>query len=167
MFTFEVHPAVTTEQPVHLSVQLDTDSQGLAWCITAMNTTPDPIEGDIQVEWRLPELARDRNLIFTTNPLPQPRAMVIDFQPSNRPEAFAHLWIGERFSVTLPAGEWIQLTGFVQGSPDVDQDGNVAASDIAEVLSAWGSDCCFADINCDGKVESVDLVLVLGAMSGM
>lgn len=166
MFPVESHPALTTEQPLQLAVQLDTDLEGLSWCMTAMNTTPDPIQGDVQVEWRLPELARDRNLIFTTNRMPLSRAMVIDFQPTNRPEAYAHLWIGERFTIALSPGEWVQLTGFVHGSPDVDQDGAIGASDIAEVLSAWGGDCCFADVNCDGSVEAMDLILVLGAMTG-
>jgi hypothetical protein len=166
LFDLDVQPAIVTEIPALVAVHLTTDQDGLAWSIMALNASCASASGDVQVEWRLPELARDRILTFWPAVSEQPAATVVDFVALNRPESFAHLWVGARFSVDLPPGEWITVSGTIQGSPDIDQDGSIAASDVAGVLSAWGGNCCLADVNCDGLVEMSDLVLVLGAMSG-
>jgi hypothetical protein len=147
---------------VHLATSLD----GLVWSITAINTMPFAIEGDVQIEWRLPEVTRDRILLFEPDYVDLPRSMMVDMNPLNRPESFVHLWIGERFTVSLQAGESVTLSGRLLGSPDVDQDGEVSAADISEVLSSWGQNCCFADINIDGTVDLHDLTVVLAAIPG-
>jgi formylglycine-generating enzyme required for sulfatase activity len=50
---------------------------------------------------------------------------------------------------------------------DVDGNGVVAATDIAQVLSSWGA-CvgCAADVNADNSVNSVDLASVLSLWGG-
>lgn len=162
----DAQPAVNWEKPPALAVQLDPQADGLGWRITALNATYDVIEGDVQVEWRLPESARDKVLVFSTNLVEVQRAFVVDSVTMNRPEAFLHLWMGERFTVSLAPGEYIELTGTLIGSPDIDQDGLVDSGDVANVLSAWNETCCQADVNCDGIVQVEDLVLVLSALGG-
>ena len=160
------HPAVAWEKPPALAVQLDTSDDGLAWTITAVNSTWQTIEGDVQVEWRVPAAAREKVLMFSTNLVELPRAYVVDSMVRNRPESYIQLWIGERVTVSLDPGEFVVLSGSLIGSPDIDQDGLVDASDVAGVLSAWNEPCCQADVNCDGIVQVEDLVLVLGALGG-
>lgn len=166
VYAIEVQPAVVVEQPMQLAVQLDVESNGLGWSFTAMNTTSAAIEGNVRVEWRLPEIVRGRVLAFTHDGASLGGAMVIDFQPMSRPEALVNTWVGTMFIVNLEPGTWVRLDGAIQGTPDVDQDGVIGAGDVAGVLSAWGENCCYADVNCDGVVEMMDLVMVLGAIPG-
>ncbi len=162
-----LQPAVTWEKPPALAVQLDTSHEGLHWEIMAINTTLLPIEGEVQVEWRVPATAREKVLTLAANDVPEvSRAFVVDSVVMNRPEAYIRLWMGERFFVSLEPGAFVVLTGTLVGSPDVDQDGLVDSGDVASVLAAWNQDCCQADVNCDGIVQIEDLTLVLGALGG-
>ncbi|MEM7229601.1 MAG: M14 family zinc carboxypeptidase, partial [Planctomycetota bacterium] len=45
---------------------------------------------------------------------------------------------------------------------DINADGTVDSLDLLVVLGGWGL-CCDGDLNCDGTVDSLDLLLVLGA----
>lgn len=45
---------------------------------------------------------------------------------------------------------------------DLDRNGSVGSSDLAELLGAWGTSSCTADLNGDGIVEIQDLSLLLG-----
>jgi len=56
----------------------------------------------------------------------------------------------------------ILVTGVGVCSPyDLNCDGVVDSADVLLLLSAWGSDSCIADINKDGVVNSSDLLLLL------
>ncbi|MFM7261041.1 MAG: dockerin type I domain-containing protein [bacterium] len=46
---------------------------------------------------------------------------------------------------------------------DVDGDGQVSGTDLAALLSAWGSSNAAADVNGSGTVDAEDLTVVLGA----
>ncbi|MDZ4754537.1 MAG: hypothetical protein SGJ11_08575 [Phycisphaerae bacterium] len=49
---------------------------------------------------------------------------------------------------------------------DFNGDGIVGASDLAEMLGAWGactSSCCSPDLNADGEVGAADLAILLGS----
>ena len=46
---------------------------------------------------------------------------------------------------------------------DLDEDGEVAASDLALLLGAWGSDSSGHDLDGSGDVDAADLTLLLGA----
>ncbi len=163
---YNAQPVVVWDRPAALAVQVDPADDGLGWHLMAVNASLEPIEGDVQVEWRLPESARDKVLIFSTNAIAIQRSFVVDSVMLNRPESFIHLWMGERFTVSLQPGEFVELTGTLMGSPDIDQDGVVDSGDIADILAAWGGNCCQADVNCDGEVRIEDLTLVLGALGG-
>lgn len=52
--------------------------------------------------------------------------------------------------------------------PDLDDDGDVDAADLAILLGAWGP-CpasCWADLDLDGVVNAADLAILLGAWTG-
>jgi len=60
----------------------------------------------------------------------------------------------------------VVANGTQQTDPaDVNRDGRVDGTDLATVLSAWGSDLADADVNADGAVDGADLATVLGAWS--
>jgi hypothetical protein len=46
---------------------------------------------------------------------------------------------------------------------DLNNDGQVNATDLALVLASWGTGNVVADINDDGVVNAADLGIVLGA----
>ena len=50
---------------------------------------------------------------------------------------------------------------------DSDDDGQVGASDLANLLGAWGEcagdECLCVDANADGQVDAFDLANLLGA----
>lgn len=63
-----------------------------------------------------------------------------------------------------------QRRGFLlvpRAAADIDADGKVDGVDIALVLGSWGT-CtgCPADINGDGFVNGVDLAIILGSWTG-
>ncbi|MBL9149399.1 MAG: hypothetical protein JNM94_11965 [Phycisphaerae bacterium] len=62
-----------------------------------------------------------------------------------------------------PAGVSIVRVASVLG--DLNNDGLVGGSDLAELLGAWGNSGA-ADLNGDGVVDAADLALLLGAWSG-
>ena len=60
----------------------------------------------------------------------------------------------------------VVANGTQQTDPaDVNRDGRVDGTDLATVLSAWGSDLADADVNADGAVDGADLASVLSAWS--
>lgn len=73
--------------------------------------------------------------------------------PQTDSSRFAHF---DAFSLRIEADAGLPC-------PDIDGDGNVGASDLSALLSAFGSMCgdqeydARADFNCDGKVDVADL----------
>ncbi len=73
---------------------------------------------------------------------------------------FGNVRLAERWLAKLPEA--------AMGSPDIDGDGVVDASDLITLLGSWGPcpkapEPCPADLNVDGQVDGQDLIILLGA----
>ncbi len=75
-------------------------------------------------------------------------------------------FIRDRFVLGLQPGTTVVLTGRVEPCEpaDIDGDGSVGQTDIAQLLGAWGATSLAADINRDGIVSAEDLAALLAAI---
>ena len=60
--------------------------------------------------------------------------------------------------------EWsLSITGMSQGGPSVASDGSLVLAGTGVVRRYWTPTCAQADLNCDGRVDGVDLTALLAA----
>ncbi len=155
---------VVIQAPPGFVVQAEIGDGGVTWSIAVSNFTDATIDGCVSVQWRLPEPARDRTLSFLIVEVADvERSFLVDADVITRMQADVLLWLGERACLSVKSGETIVLEGLAFCSPDVDGDGAVTASDVTEVLAAWGGPCGPADVSMDGIVDTADLSIVLSA----
>ncbi|MDZ4753652.1 MAG: hypothetical protein SGJ11_04055 [Phycisphaerae bacterium] len=160
---------VVVYAPPGFVVQADIDRSGLAWDITILNIGSETVSGCVDVQWRVPERARDHMLALrafsaSDSSIEMDRSFRVDEHIILHPEAWLTLWLGERICLELKVGQEVVISGAASSVFDVDGDGTVAANDLAEVLSAWGPLCGPADVNMDGGINLLDLMLVLDAI---
>jgi outer membrane protein assembly factor BamB len=60
--------------------------------------------------------------------------------------------------------EWsLSITGMSQGGPSVSGDGSLLLAGTGVVRRYWTPTCAQADLNCDGRVDGLDLTVLLAA----
>jgi outer membrane protein assembly factor BamB len=60
--------------------------------------------------------------------------------------------------------EWsLSITGMSQGGPSVASDGSLVLAGTGVVRRYWTPTCAQADLNCDGRVDGIDLTALLAA----
>ena len=103
------------------------------------------------------------HLLGFTHKRPQWKGIVFGYQPGEyQPNALDDL-DGNNFQIL--ANAIVYVSNFAEPSADLNGDGNVNATDLLIMLSAWGpcrdsSQCCPADLDEDGKVGTSDIMIL-------
>jgi hypothetical protein len=162
-------PPFAVQAPPAAVVAVYIAEDGLSWRIDLSNPTPEVAAGEVRVEWRLSEAARNKDLVSLLSSDSLPNGAITTFLVDlNRasPELFnAEMWIGHTCTLTLLPGHTCSFQGSLATSLDLSGDGFIGPEDLAILLALWSTDNPIGDLDLSGKVDSGDISLLLGAWS--
>jgi hypothetical protein len=162
-------PSNCAGSSIHIGIDADRPYGSLVWPDETIQLTINvaTVEGITCDNWS-GILTLDGVPLSTSLPLfsdEHPYVKVVDMAPKPEYVARVENWTVLTY-IPWPCPCWALVrANFNVVTPDIDDDDDVDADDLMQVIDQWGvcPDPCVADIVHDGQVDVTDLIAVIGA----